>query len=227
MTFYIAAKWRTSRLVKLNFRLAIVLGLTFGMARLGLDYLPVPPWIRLIGQMPAVRVFFLFGSAAIIVTFWSHIHIGRQRLSLHLFVESSDLLSFHWTPQPEWVSKSVTQWWAQTGRGVPRRAILLQFKEWVSLAQRYGFRHVKLESPLLVSSNSDGSLALPASIRLLAERVALMPGVESVIYTPPRPLSRTHTLGYRLIWPSAARKACISESGRIIVAGLVAHLARE
>lgn len=100
-------------------------------------------------------------------------------------------------------------------------------EEGLSLAQRYGFRHIKLESPLLVSSNSDGSLALPASIRFLAERVALMPGVESVIYTPPRPLSRTHTLGYRLIWPSAARKACISESGRIIVAGLVAHLVRE
>ena len=230
MTLYTAAKWRTARLTRYSFRLAMAVAMVLGLIALVLCFVSLTPWIDYTTQRDIGLVFLLLENAIFVPMVWSRFHLGRRRPSLQLYVENSDLISFHWTPLPEWLRKLAPRSGNRDRRTIPvipRREALAQFHRWIVDAHAKMAamsRQVRLDSALFLTRATSGATVPRAALQRFAEVIANVPQVASVNIGPPHALTADRAMFYRLFWPSAARNACRSEDGRILAGGLVLRL---
>lgn len=230
MTLYKAAKWRTARLTRYSFRQAIAVALTFGLIALFLSYKPLQPALSYSTQRNVGLAFLLLELGVFLPMLWCRFHLGGRRPSLQMYVETREVVSFHWTPMPDWFPEFA---WRLRGikkrtQPVPRRAALVQFRQWITEAHAYGYREIRLDSAIFVAQRVSDSSADPGlrdSLVAFIDALGTLPEVVSIDAVNPRTLSRDREMFYRIFWPNAAKHASRSGDGRILAGGIVIHLA--
>jgi hypothetical protein len=227
MNLYTAAKWRTARLTKFDYRKTLAVAMALAIGSDFLHYVSFARWMGPATQRELEGLFLLLATAPLIPMLWSRFHISRYRVSLQLYVEHNELVSFHWTPRPEWIASLGGRFLKNLGLdrpSVPRRAALAQLREWIPIAQSYGYRELRLESPLFVTRGEDGHVVQRGWLRRFVDPLEQMKEVACVEYLDPTPLSKGRAVSFQLFWPGAARRTCRTPDGRILAGGIVIHL---
>jgi hypothetical protein len=229
MNLYTAAKWRTARLTRFDYRKTLVACIVLALTSDLIRFIPNAHWMARATLRDLEGLLLVLAVLPLIPMLWSRFHISRHRVSLQLYVEHNDLISFHWTPRPEWATRFFARFCDTEGGGlpsVPRRAALTQLREWTTIAQSYGFKELRLDSPLFVTRDGAGRVVLRGWLKRFVEPLERMDVVDRIEYAAPAPLSAARAMSYRLFWPEAARRACQAPNGRILAGGIIVHLIR-
>lgn len=226
-SLYVTVKWRTARQARFKFRNLLAAELVVALTSIVLTYFPLTEWIQpgVQGDLADSFAFLLIATAVPMP--WSRLHLGRQRVSLNLFIENKSEVSFHWTPLPGWIAWMVRWLTRSDGAGatsIPRRAALAQLTEWIAHAHAHGFRRLSLESPLFVRLDAKGMPVWRNRLTQLAEVFERMPIVDRIEYVQVAPLKSSSVLAYRLFWPRASSNACRSHDGGILATRIIIHL---
>lgn len=229
MNLYTDAKWRMARISKLDFWTAMVATSALCAASNVLHYVSFARWMAPVTQRTIDDFLLLLAALPLAPVFWSRFRISSRRASIQLYVERNNRVSIHWTPLPDWITAVFARTRERDEPGllsIPRRAVLTQLGDWISLAQTHGFREMRLESPLFVTRDETGNVVQRAWLQRLIEPLGRLSEVDRVEYMAPAPLAVYHAMSYRLFWPRAARRVCRTDDGKIIAGCVVIHLVR-
>jgi hypothetical protein len=229
LTLYRNAKWYAARASVVSYRSAMCACVALGLAAnllARVSFAPALSWSSQRELQFGILMAAVVGGSGM---FWSRIHVGQQQASLQLVVENRNALSVHWTPLPEWITWLQIRAAALFGkphvRVVPRKVAIEQLRQWVVLAHEYGFREIRLDSPLFIERSEDGAVAQRRRLAQFLQPIEEMGEVNEVVIEAPRRLSLAREISYRLFWRNAAKRVCQEEEGRMLSGGVVIHLA--
>jgi len=228
MSTYSRFRWWVARVTRFNFVWVLIALGVMALASIALSYVSLTAYISPSTQRQIELI--LLGMAAIpmLPMLWSRLHMSRKRSSVQLYIENRDVVSVHWTPLPEWLGATrgiSAGFLGGSVTSVPRRAALVQLREWIAHAQAHGFRELRMDSPLFVMLDAGGTPISRSTVSKFVEPLLAMPEVERVAFSKPAPLPALRATAYRLSWPTASKRSIRSSEGHLLTAGVVVHLA--